>query len=545
MSERRVITNVRPGPRMTSTKHGQSRVQIPATATLRSISTRLMLLTASLILALVLIILWQWTTTARRSLLQERENAAVGQASTLAASMMNEIDDANWSQIRVFTSVLEEDNKSIVYVAIHSGTGNKIVAASPEELNEQYIPDLVPLAVTTAAVAAPPADVHDHSHDRRSSQTFLLRDVIFGSGDKQQVRGRRGERIVEVTSVIRNASDTPLGYARVGITLSAVDEAVRAVYFKAVTIGALALLLGLLGAWFVARRLSRPIRHLAADAAKIAGGNLAHRVDISRRDEIGALATAFNNMTIDLEDSFGRLHQTVRSFERFVPSKFLAVIAPEGVENIVVGTAATRRMSVLFTDLRGFTSISEDLNPLELFDLLNDYLARMGSEIVAAGGFVDKYIGDAIMALFDDEHTDSVLRAIIGMRTALAAMNAERVAAGKPPIEAGIGAHGGSVVMGTIGFANKIESTVIGDAVNVASRVESMTKEHGVSILVTSEIVDRLFDKSAFPLELVAKAVTVRGRDEPIDLYTLRNESPDASLNRRSRRNLDDDRRDD
>ena len=107
------------------------------------------------------------------------------------------------------------------------------------------------------------------------------------------------------------------------------------------------------------------------------------------------------------------------------------------------------------------------------------------------------------------------------MRLALRSFNAERKALGHAPIESGIGVHGGEVVMGTIGFASKIESTVIGDAVNVASRVESMTKDHGVSILVTSAIVSQLRDPAAFALRTVATGVTVRGRGEPIDLFTL------------------------
>jgi class 3 adenylate cyclase len=226
-------------------------------------------------------------------------------------------------------------------------------------------------------------------------------------------------------------------------------------------------------------------------------------------------------MSRDLAKSFGKLRDTAASFQRFVPQKFLAVVAPEGLENIKIGTAAPRRIAVLFSDIRGFTKMSEQMTPAEVFELLNVYLARMGAAIDEAGGFVDKYIGDAIMALFDDEHTDSLLRAVVGMRTALAALNVERVAAGKPPIESGIGAHGGDVVMGTIGFASKIESTVIGDPVNVASRVEGMTKDYKVSVLITGEVVARLADPKAFPLRLLAGKVSVRGRVDPIDLYTL------------------------
>lgn len=475
----------------------------------RSISTRLVALVAMLIVITVTIVVWQWAATERALINAERRDAARGLAAAIGRLAMNEVDDANWAQIRVDLDLLMKDDPDIVYALIHADKADqRIVAATPEELGEQFIPDVVPLDVTRTATS---------TQSMISVESFLLRDITF----RDDVRGRRGEPIVEVAVPIRIASGVKVGTARVGVSLAAVDSAVSAAVSKAVTIGGLSLVLALIGALLVARRLSQPLKRLADDAAKIASGDFGHRALVDRKDEIGELAGAFNEMSSDLEDSFGKLRQTLESFERFVPRKFLNVIAPEGIENIVVGTGAPRNVSVLFTDLRGFTSISEDLRPIDVFRLLNDYLARMGAAIDEAGGFVDKYIGDAIMALFDDEHTDGVLRAVIGMRAGLRAFNAERKTYGLPPIESGIGVHGGEVVMGTIGFANKIESTVIGDPVNVASRVEAMTKDHGVHVLVTGQIVARLRDRSAFPLRIVATGVSVRGRDEAIDLYTL------------------------
>ncbi len=482
------------------------------TTRLRSITTRLVAFTAMLIIATVAIVVWQWTSTDRKLINTERRQAAMGLATTISRTLMNEIDDANWSQVRVDLSLLMKDDPDIVYVMIHADHAQqRIVAGSPAELNEQYIPDLVPAAVSRRALTI--------QRGVLVAEPFLLRDVRLG--EQQALRGAKGSPIVEVAAAMQTASDAKIGTVRVGMSLAAVDEAVRAAVIKALAIAGLSLLLALSGALIVARRLSKPIVRLAADASKIASGDLGHRAKVDRADEIGALANAFNDMSGDLEDSFGKLSQTLESFERFVPRKFLAVIAPSGIENIVVGTAAPRRVNILFSDLRGFTSTSEGMAPIDVFRLLNEYLARMGAAIDANGGFVDKYIGDAIMAVFDDEHSDGLLRAIIAMRDGVRTFNAERAAVGLGPIEAGIGAHGGDVVMGTIGFASKIESTVIGDAVNVASRVESMTKEHGVNILVTSVIVGALKDPTAFTLRTVATGVKVRGRDEPIDLFTL------------------------
>jgi adenylate cyclase len=477
---------------------------------MRSISVRLMALVMLVIVATVGVMVWQWSRVDRVQLLAEKERSARTIASTLGRILMNEIDDANWSQMRVDINLLMGDERELAYVVIHVDTqGQKIVAGAPSELNEQYVPDVAPLATTKAALAAKDAVVVD--------KVYALREIRF----RDAVRAERGDPIIEAAAPIRIATGTRVGVARVGLSIAKIDALVLAAMKKALAVGAIALVLALIGAWWVARRMARPIEQLAADASRIASGHLSHRATVERRDEIGALADAFNEMSGDLEASFGKLRRTADAFERFVPRKFLQVIAPQGIENIVVGTGASRRIAVLFTDLRGFTSISEDLTPLDVFRLLNDYLGRMGGAIDNAGGFVDKYIGDAIMALFDHEHTDNVLDAVVGMRRALRSFNAERTALGHAPIESGIGVHGGDVVMGTIGFASKIESTVIGDAVNVASRVESMTKEHGVHVLITGDVIARVRDRAKYNLRVIARGVPVRGRDEPIDLYTI------------------------
>jgi adenylate cyclase len=477
---------------------------------MRSIGTRLMVATTLLIVAVVSVVVWRWTASERDNLQASKRTEARSFATSLAAAYMNELDDDNWSQIRVGADLLLNDNPDFVYVIVHDDRRDgRIVAAAPGDLVDQYVPDLVKLSVTRAAIAP--------GVTGGEAETWLLRDVVHGD----TVRARRGERIVEVAAPMRVASGKRTGVLRVGISMASVDRAVRAARETAAGIGALSLLVGLLGAWLLARRMTRPIRRLGASATQIAAGDLGHRAAIDRHDEIGELAGTFNEMTAALEASFGQLRRTLATFERFVPQKFLAVIAPDGIEQIKVGVGASRKISVLFSDIRGYTKMSEGMQPLDVFNLLNDYIARMGDEISKAGGFVDKYIGDAIMALFDDEHTDGVLDAALGMRRTLRAFNADRRARGLPTLEAGIGTHGGDVVMGTIGFASKIESTVIGDAVNTASRVESMTKDYGVSVLVTDAIVNGLAHPERYHLRLISAEVTVRGRAQPVGLYEL------------------------
>jgi adenylate cyclase len=178
-------------------------------------------------------------------------------------------------------------------------------------------------------------------------------------------------------------------------------------------------------------------------------------------------------------------------------------------------------MTILFSDIRGYTTLSESQTPEEIFKFLNEYIAYVGAAIDREGGFIDKYIGDAVMALFDEPHTDSALRAAIGMQQALQAFNQQREQQGLPPVGTGIGLHRGEVVMGTVGFTSRMDSTVIGDAVNVSSRVEGLTKTYNCQILVTDAVIAALAHSEDFQLELVDEFAKVKGKETAIALYRL------------------------
>ena len=211
-----------------------------------------------------------------------------------------------------------------------------------------------------------------------------------------------------------------------------------------------------------------------------------------------------------------------RIFEKFVPKKFLERVAKDGIENIRAGNVQATRITTLFSDIRGFTSISEGMPPEELFSFLNEYLANMQIAIDSNGGFVDKFIGDAIMALFDqeeNEQADSAVKAAIGMQRRLNEWNRERSGPPDGPILAGIGIHTGPVMMGTLGSETRIDSTVIGDAVNLASRLESLTKYYGVGIIVSGDTFD-LLDHDVFESREI-DFVAVKGKKQPMVIHEI------------------------
>lgn len=479
--------------------------------TFRSIRTQILTSTTLLILGLVAAIVAVWAKSESTLYRQEKLNDAKIISNILSYTYSNEFSEENWSQIRLNLDLLMRENEEIVYVIISdSSQDNQIVASSPSEFQNNYIPDVVPFNITN--------NVLKTKQPTQIAETFLLRDIYFG----KKLRGKRGEPSMEVASDIRTLSDRKLGKLRIGISLKKVNRAVNNAVNQALIVGSIGLTIGWICAYLLARQLSVPVQRLQMSVAKIADGDLQHRADIHHRtDEIGALANSVNEMSAALQISFSKLQKTLASFEKFVPNKFVSVIAPDGIENIEVGMASTRKMTILFCDIRGYTSISEAMTPMEIFLFLNDYLACMGKAIDELGGFIDKYIGDAIMALFDDEATDSALKAAILMQKSLDNFNAERAKKGLPIISVGIGIHRGTVVMGTVGFTSRMDSTVIGDAVNVASRIEGLTKQYNCDILVTESVVNSLSKPESFKLKLIDKSVKVKGKDAPIAIYQL------------------------
>jgi class 3 adenylate cyclase len=176
-------------------------------------------------------------------------------------------------------------------------------------------------------------------------------------------------------------------------------------------------------------------------------------------------------------------------------------------------------MSILFSDIRDFTTLSERMTPKENFKFINAYLSRMESAIIENNGFIDKYIGDAIMALFSGS-ADDALKAGIAMLHRLAEYNQHRANSGDVPIKIGIGINTGSLMLGTVGGKNRMDGTVISDAVNLASRLESLTKNYGVSLLMSQQTFLRLHDPTEYSLRFIEK-VKMKGKSEAVAVFEV------------------------
>jgi adenylate cyclase len=237
--------------------------------------------------------------------------------------------------------------------------------------------------------------------------------------------------------------------------------------------------------------------------------------DVETGDELEDLASGFNTMIDGLQER-DKLKTTFGKYmTEAVMEHLLAGKVQLGGESLTA--------TILFSDIRSFTSISEKMDAKALVSLLNEYFTEMVDVVIREDGVVDKYIGDAIMAVFGAPVTkpDDALhavRAAVGMREALAALNEKLAARGMPALKTGIGIHTGEVVAGNIGSEKRMEYTVIGDTVNLASRLESATKELGAPVLVSDDTYRLVKDHVR---ARAVKEITVKGREKPVMTYEI------------------------
>ncbi len=207
------------------------------------------------------------------------------------------------------------------------------------------------------------------------------------------------------------------------------------------------------------------------------------------------------------------------SYARFVPRDFLASLGKESILDVKLGDQIQKNMAILFSDIRSFTTLSEHMTPEENFNFINSYLGRMSPIIQRHGGFIDKFIGDAIMALFQRSVMDAVASGV-EMQLYLKEYNEYRSNKGYTPIEIGIGVHTGSLMLGTIGAEDRLEGTVISDTVNLASRIETLTKIYGSRIAVSETTILEIKPEQKFHFRFLDR-VTVKGKTKPVGIYEI------------------------
>ncbi len=292
-----------------------------------------------------------------------------------------------------------------------------------------------------------------------------------------------------------------------------VFEAINSTVLQNIFMSLAVLFLAILFIWFFSKSISRPLKILAVASQQIMKGDFLIEVKSKSHDEVGLLTSLFTRMGAALE-----------TFGRFV-NKEIALKAMKG--ELELG-GETKNATIFFSDIRSFTAISEKLEPHEVIEFLNDYMTRMVACVKVTNGTVDKFIGDAVMAVWGASTSEGSaeldalngIRASLMMRAALIEFNVGRGGDKKPIIKIGCGLNTGPVVAGQMGSLERMEYTVIGDAVNFASRTETLTKPFGADILITEDTYELV--KEHVIVEKMP-SVSVKGKEKPVSIYAVVN----------------------
>ncbi len=326
---------------------------------------------------------------------------------------------------------------------------------------------------------------------------------------------------------LETGASAPIHFAA-ALDVADIQKIVRQNLLFAILVLAVAALISVTTGARLASIMSRALSRVNAALKKLEQQEYVHVEALRTGDELEDLATGFNTMVDGLKE---------RDKLRTTFGKYMTAAVMEHLMNGKVSLGGeTLQVTILFTDIRSFTSISEKMDAQALVGLLNEYFTDMVGIVMQEDGVVDKYIGDAIMAVFGapvPKPNDAVnaVRAAVRMRHALRKLNERLSERGLAPLRTGIGIHTGEVVAGNIGSEARMEYTVIGDAVNLASRLESNTKDLGVSILISEDTYQLVKHKV---VARQVKEITVKGRAQPVMTYEVTGFEGEKSLERES-----------
>ncbi|WP_405206416.1 adenylate/guanylate cyclase domain-containing protein [Aquimarina sp. LLG6339-5] len=316
-----------------------------------------------------------------------------------------------------------------------------------------------------------------------------------------------------------------------------------------VLIAFLLLIISVLISSLISKKITKPLTELTTHITRFVDSNFTLESEhpiIRTDDEIGSLTRNFSFLkdevisrlkffkqkvderTEELANANRKLLRLSEANSRFVPQEFLQNLGRASIEEVELGDQVEREMTVIFSDIREFTKISESLSPQENFDFLNEYLSGIVPIIKRNGGFIDKFIGDSVMALFPD-NPDAAIQTIFEFEDFIEEYNDRLDKNIALPIQIGTGVHTGRLILGTIGHDHRLETTVISDAVNTASRVEGLTKYYNAKAIGTEHTLRKLKSKKSFHYRFL-DTVKVKGKTKTLSVYEFLGPADEVKL---------------
>lgn len=288
----------------------------------------------------------------------------------------------------------------------------------------------------------------------------------------------------------------------------------------------------------VKHRIMGAIILAGKEADKFSAGNLKLLVTLALQSSAAIESAMLYEKNIrevkEREEAILRIHEVTK---KFVPNEFIRSLGKETLTDVKLGDQAEKIVTVLFTDIRDFTTLSERMTPEENFRFVSSFNARLGPVIRSHNGFINQYLGDSIMAIFPDNPIDA-LQAAIKMQQAVYDLNTERKNEGLPLIKAGIGMHTGPLIMGITGDEHRMDAATISDTVNTAARIESLTKYYKSPLLLSGETIEQIDGQSSFYIRQLGN-VRLKGKHKLLSIFECINGFNDAELQQKIK-TLDD-----
>jgi adenylate cyclase len=341
-------------------------------------------------------------------------------------------------------------------------------------------------------------------------EPILIQDYVTELGE------RRFDIAVPIlVNRVDSNSGKQIGAVHLRMSERLVDLVVKQATIKLLLVTAVMMVLGLIAALLLSRYLTQPINELVGGVLAIAGGDLNQELPVRRRDELGELTAAFNEMAASLREK-----ELIKgAFSTYVSSQVMEQILQDPTQLALGG--ARKRATMVFSDIRGFTSMSESMQPEEVVSIINVYLSLQTEIVLRNDGMLDKFVGDCVMAVYGlpFAKNDDSLRAVrtaVEIQAAVKRLNEVRAKEKKRTITIGVGVNTGDVVAGNMGSQQKMDYTVIGDAVNLAARLESNAE--GGTILISEATYEEV--KNFVVAEKLAP-IPVKGKKDKVAIYSV------------------------
>ncbi len=319
---------------------------------------------------------------------------------------------------------------------------------------------------------------------------------------------------------IRDANNDIIAVLEIGTDLYSLNQGNKELLARMIRIIIVISIVFILLFILVTLFLLKSIRILRDGVKSIATGKWDTKVKVSNQnDEVADLSNGFNTMSSYILNYVNQIVELNEGYKKFVPEQFINYLDKKSVTDLILGDQVQKEMTILFSDIRSFTTMSEKMTPKENFDFLIEYLSKVGPSVRNYNGFIDKYIGDAIMALYP-HCPDDGLKSSLEILNRLYDFNMHRTENGLEPIRVGMGLHTGKLMLGILGEQERMAGTVISDAVNLASRLEGLTKHYGASIIISETTFAGLKTPDLYSYRNLGN-IKVKGKSGSINIFEI------------------------